>query len=187
MDEKTLHQIIMSVKNIKISSDKLLFSANGKVSERYDEMFDFKSLVDGSIVFFDELAQSKNITLHKNLSSTNVCMDTYCAATLINNTLANAIKYTKKDKNIYISLKDGNFSIEDEGIGIDESSQKEIFSRYQRGTTREGGFGIGLDIISSICKEYDIKISLKSKLNEGSTFSFDLSKLIQHSSNTKNV
>ncbi|PSM53069.1 two-component system sensor histidine kinase [Campylobacter blaseri] len=177
IDNKTLNQIILSVKNIKLSSDKLLFNANGKNSERYNEKFDFKILIDESIIFFNELAKSKNITLHTKLENTNICMDKYCATMIISNVLANAIKYTNKDKNIHITLKENKFIVQDEGIGIDKSMQKEIFKRYQRGVSKEGGFGIGLDIISSICQEYNIKIDLQSSLDKGSIFSFNLSKL----------
>lgn len=177
LDKKTQNQIATSVKNIKLSSDKLLFSVNGKTSERYDEEFDFKDLIQESVSFFDELAHNKNINLTTKLSKCLVVMDKYCASMLINNLLSNAIKYTPKDKSIHIYLQNNRFFVSDEGVGIEENMQKEIFQRYKRGTSLEGGFGIGLDIISSICKEYNIDIVLKSKKDKGSKFSFDLSSI----------
>ena len=58
----------------------------------------------------------------------------------------------------------------DTGIGIDEKVQEDIFKRYNRANSERGGFGLGLNIVLSICKQYKIKIALDSKKGEGSTF-----------------
>jgi len=63
--------------------------------------------------------------------------------------------------------------IEDEGIGIDKSKQKEIFTKFKRATAYSGGFGVGLSIVKSICDMYGIILSLKSTLNVGTTFTLD--------------
>ena len=39
-----------------------------------------------------------------------------------------------------------------------------------RATLEQGGFGIGLNIVSKICKDYNIKIVVDSELNESTTF-----------------
>ncbi|RLA58174.1 MAG: sensor histidine kinase, partial [Epsilonproteobacteria bacterium] len=62
------------------------------------------------------------------------------------------------------------FRIIDEGIGIEESKQKEIFEKFKRGTDYSGGFGVGLSIVKSICDEYGIKIDLKSVIKKGTEF-----------------
>lgn len=171
IDDKMLMQLGASTKNIKQAYDSLLFRANQESIKRYDEYVNLKEVVQESILFFDELLQSKNITLHANLNETEVFMDRYCATIIINNLLSNAIKYTKKEKNIYINLHNRQFSIKDEGIGIKDKMQKKIFQRYQRGTKMAGGFGLGLDIVKSICEKYNIALKLHSKLGQGSTFS----------------
>jgi len=48
--------------------------------------------------------------------------------------------------------------------------QKEIFERFVRASDADGGFGIGLDIVTQVCQEYNIKLELKSKESEGSEF-----------------
>ncbi len=173
IDEKTINQISASVKNIKQTYDKLLFNINGDIIVRYDEVFDLKEVVNENIMFFDEIAKSKNIKLNSKISETPVFMDKYSANMIINNLISNAIKYSGKRKNIEITLQNYILSVKDEGIGINQLIQDSIFIRYKRGTTQEGGFGIGLDIVSSVCKYYNIKISLYSKEKEGSTFILD--------------
>jgi len=61
-------------------------------------------------------------------------------------------------------------TVRDTGIGIDENMKEDIFKRYSRANEERGGFGLGLNIVLSICKKYKIKIDLDSKKGEGSTF-----------------
>uniref|UniRef100_UPI00404879D2 sensor histidine kinase n=1 Tax=Aliarcobacter sp. TaxID=2321116 RepID=UPI00404879D2 len=55
-------------------------------------------------------------------------------------------------------------------MGIADEKIKNIFNRYYRATSQQGGFGIGLSIVNKICKLYNIKIAVKSKLDEGTVF-----------------
>ena len=180
IDEKTINQLSASVKNIKQTYDKLLFNINGDIIVRYDEVFDLKEVINDNILFFEEIAKSKNIKLHSNLFSTFIYMDKYSANMIVNNLISNAIKYSRKRKNIEISLENYLLNVKDEGIGMSKAVQDSIFIRYKRGTKEEGGFGIGLDIVSSVCKDYNIKISLFSEENEGSTFLLNFKNTAHH-------
>jgi two-component system OmpR family sensor kinase len=84
--------------------------------------------------------------------------------------LSNAIKYSDVGDSISITLKDHVLKVKDTGIGIDKKVQDDIFKRYYRENDERGGFGIGLNIVLSICKQYKIKLDLESKKGEGSTF-----------------
>ena len=67
-------------------------------------------------------------------------------------------------------------SVEDTGIGIDTKEVNEIFERYTRFNSSEGGFGIGLNIVKSIINEYDLQIDVESVLNKGTTIRVDFLK-----------
>jgi two-component system, OmpR family, sensor kinase len=175
IDEKTTNQMVASTKYIKQTYDKLLFNINGDIVELYDEEFDLKEIVEQNILFVDEIAKSKEITLYSQVETCKVYMDKQSATMVVNNLISNAIKYTKKRKSISIELKKCKLLIKDEGIGISKELQESIFSRYKRATNEEGGFGIGLDIVSSVCKKYDIDITLDSIETKGSSFILDFS------------
>jgi two-component system OmpR family sensor kinase len=176
IEDKTINQMVASTKHIKQTYDKLLFNVNGDIVEVFDEVFDLKDVIDENILFIDEIAKSKDITLNCDIQSCKIKMDRQSAYMVVNNLISNAIKYTKKRKSIYIELKDSKLLVKDEGIGISEAKQKQIFARYKRVTSEEGGFGIGLDIVSSVCKKYNIGISLESKEKVGSSFTLDFTK-----------
>lgn len=101
---------------------------------------------------------------------------------LFQNLIENAIKFKKKtlDARIQISAKkqgsDWVFSIQDNGIGIDEQYQEKIFVIFQRlhSADEYPGTGVGLAICKKIVEFHKGKIWFKSKAGEGTTFFFSL-------------
>ena len=51
---------------------------------------------------------------------------------------------------------------------MDDEALKEAFKRYKRFDESVGGFGIGLNIVAMIAKEYGLKVSIKSRKGHGS-------------------
>jgi len=86
---------------------------------------------------------------------------------LIDNLISNAIKYNKINGAIKIELNSKYLSVSDTGIGIPKKKLECIFERYIRANDSVGGFGIGLNIVAMIAKEYGIKIEIHSEENKG--------------------
>ena len=86
---------------------------------------------------------------------------------LIDNLLSNAIKYNKNSGFIKVILAKNSMIIEDSGKGMSSENLENLFDRYQRFDKSVGGFGIGLNIVSLIAKEYDFKIDVTSQLGVG--------------------
>ena len=169
-EEKMLRYINSSTKQISEAYNDLHFAVFDDIRDSMNTNFDLKELCTESIEFFGDIALVKKVDVSYEMESLNVFMDKNKAQKIVNNLISNAIKYSKPRGKIEISLKDTVFTIKDYGIGISDEEQELIFKRYERGTNTEGGLGIGLDIVSNISKEYDIKVNLESKLNSGSTF-----------------
>ncbi len=70
------------------------------------------------------------------------------------------------------------FEIKDNGIGISDEMQENIFDSFSQGSVqinrKYGGTGLGLTIVKSLLELLESDIQLKSKLGEGSTFHFSL-------------
>ncbi len=106
---------------------------------------------------------------------------------IILNLVSNAVKFTTKGKiTVSVHLLDEDeekvtieFSVTDTGIGIEENKIKKIFENFQQassGTSRlYGGTGLGLAIVKQLVEAQGGSISIKSKIDEGSSFSFILS------------
>jgi signal transduction histidine kinase len=86
----------------------------------------------------------------------------------------NAIKFSHDNKSIYITLKDNQITIRDEGIGISEEDLPNIFDRYYSVKSDENktGTGLGLTIAKQIALRHNIEIFAESKLSEGTSFVF---------------
>ena len=91
--------------------------------------------------------------------------------------IGNAIKFQEKGNipKITISAEEKNgwtFSIKDNGIGIPEKDQKNIFNRYFRAENAllTQGTGIGLNIVKTHLENLGGSISFSSKEHEGTTF-----------------
>jgi len=170
IDEKSIRRIEASTKTLYQIYEGLSFSTLQSSSERINEEIDFKSVIEQSLEFFEPIAQSKKIILKSQLESVHFIMDQRLASALINNILANAIKYNKPNGTVNISLNNSKLCINDSGIGIELKEQRNIFNRYVRANSSVGGFGIGLDIVKRVCDEYNINIEIKSEVDIGTNF-----------------
>tara|TARA_R110001592_G_scaffold16881_9_gene71583 strand:+ start:6304 stop:9144 length:2841 start_codon:yes stop_codon:yes gene_type:complete len=98
---------------------------------------------------------------------------------LFQNLISNAIKYrSKQAPEIVISAKKlsefWEFSVQDNGMGMDEKYSERIFEMFQRLHRKEDipGTGIGLSLCQKIVERYGGKIWMTSKPDIGSTFFF---------------
>ena len=175
--EKMMKYISSSSKQISQIYNDIQFATFNEFKNNHILEFDLKELLNQSIDFFIDIATLKNINISQNLNSCVVKMDRTKAQRLVNNLISNAIKYSKKDSKINIELINCKLMVEDFGIGIKEEELKEIFVRYKRGENSEGGFGIGLDIVKSVCQEYGLILNLESKEKVGTKFFVDFSNI----------
>ena len=96
--------------------------------------------------------------------------------------LDNAVKYSTDRKEIIVSLSPTTEAVEigiqDFGMGLSEEDKKKVFSRFYRvdkARSRErGGNGLGLSIAKELVEGYNGKISVTSRLNQGSQFKVKL-------------
>lgn len=180
MSSETTTLTPTQIKRIQLSAQKLseiykdliyIFLENKR--EKVDlEEIDIKKAIKKELLYFEALAEKKQITISLRLDNFSYKIDQNDFNRLFNNILSNAIKYSKPKGSISIELKDNTLSIKDTGIGISEKKINDIFKRYFRATKEGGGFGIGLNIVQNICQLYQIKIDVQSKLKKGTTFKF---------------
>lgn len=175
--EKMMRYIISSSKQVSQIYNDIQFAAFNDIEEKSFEEFNLKDLISESIEFFSDISAIKSIKIDSKLDDCYIKMDRTKALRVVNNLLSNAVKYSKQNSLIEVSLNKCLFSVKDFGIGISKEDQKDIFKRYKRGSNFEGGFGIGLDIVKTVCEEYNLNLSLESKKNEETLFSIDFSNI----------
>jgi len=168
VEQKKMKRLEASAKRLSVMYSSLTYRLEGKVEP--SEVLCFLGIVEERVGYVKELIDSKRLHIELDLEPTNVFMARGSAHRLIDNLLSNAIKYSDVGDSIFITMKNNVLEVRDTGIGIDEKVQEDIFKRYSRANDERGGFGLGLNIVLSICKEYKIKLDLDSQKGKGSTF-----------------
>ena len=184
---------------IKMSGDALIVLINdildlakvdaGKMT--FEETpFKMASSISAMLHLFETKILEKNLELVKEYDNRipDVLLgDAVRLHQIVLNLVSNAVKFTAKGKiTISVNLLSENednatieFAVKDTGIGISKDKIKNIFENFQQatsGTSRlYGGTGLGLSIVKQLIEPQGGTINVKSKINEGSTFSFILS------------
>lgn len=116
--------------------------------------------------------------------------DKHFVGQVLVNLIANSIHYGKDGGLTRIRFRDMLdkilIEVEDTGLGISKDDLPRIFERFYRtdkGRSREhGGTGLGLAIVKHVVEAHGERITVRSELGVGSTFSFTLPKVA-----TKNI
>lgn len=120
-----------------------------------------------------------NIDLGPKLGKVNVSR--LYLEELLQNFITNAIKYTHSGSVTIIAKHSKGivkFSVKDTGIGMSRGDQVKVFNKFYRSEDyriREtNGTGLGLYVSTKLAHKLHTNIDLSSRLNHGSTFSFEL-------------
>ena len=125
-------------------------------------------LLKERIVYFSAMAEAKGLKVTINIEQDVILkMDKNDAVRLIDNIISNAIKYNKPKGILYIILTNEAFIVKDEGIGIRSKDLTTILQRFKRANKSEGGFGIGLDIVDQVVRNYGFDLQIRSQEGKG--------------------
>ncbi|MDN5067735.1 sensor histidine kinase [Aliarcobacter butzleri] len=171
LDDKTLrkiNRIEIGAKTISnIYEDLTFVTLNNQIISN-NENINLSNILRQRVDFFLSIANMKKIRFETNIKdNVFIFCDVKKISKLIDNLLSNAIKYNKNSGFIKVILAKNSMIIEDSGKGMSSENLENLFDRYQRFDKSVGGFGIGLNIVSLIVKEYDFKIDVTSQLGVG--------------------
>lgn len=170
LNEKTLkkiNRIEIGAKTVSNIYEDLTYLTLGNKIISHNENIILEKLIYERVDYFKALADAKKIDSKVFIEENSMLyIDKSKLSRLLDNLISNAIKYNKINGSIYIKLKKRELSVKDSGIGIEEENISKMQQRYARFNSSNGGFGIGLDIVATIAKEYKLNISITSKFKE---------------------
>jgi two-component system OmpR family sensor kinase len=174
LTEKNMQRINLSAKRVsEIYKDLVYIFLQENAKKRVVTNISLDEVIKEQLEYFEAFASKKKLTIDSNIEATSFPIEKENFIRLFNNLLSNAIKYNVIEGKIDIKLQNSVLTIKDTGIGIKKEYLNDIFNRYFRATKEQGGFGLGLNIVYHICKNYDIKIEVSSQENQGTTFILD--------------
>jgi len=177
--------------NLDFQLRNIFLAAKIEAGEIYPEILnvDLKNLVKSVIDSFRIEAKKKNLTFEFNFEIVPEKGDIFYFKTdpekvklAIANLISNAIKFSYENGKIIVRVwKDEemvHISVQDFGTGISEANQKIIFDRFKRLdsgiNSLNRGHGLGLSINKAVIDLLQGKISIKSEINKGATFTISI-------------
>jgi two-component system sensor histidine kinase GlrK len=179
---------------IKAECERLILSVNrildfsrmeaGKMFFSFQKA-SLRPIIEKNILKLSPLTQKKkmDITLEIPEDIPSLRMDRERIEEVFENLLSNALKFTMEGGKITVSVKNNNenntveISVSDNGRGIPEDGLMQVFDKFKRVDDKRGairGTGMGLAIVRHIINAHGGHIWVKSKVGEGSIFTFSL-------------
>ena len=179
---------------IKAECERLILSVNrildfsrmeaGKMFFSFQKA-SLRPIIEKNVLKLSPLIQKKkmDITLDIPEDIPSLRMDKERIEEVFENLLSNALKFTSEGGKITVSAKSNGenntieISVSDNGRGIPEDGLMQVFDKFKRVDDKRGairGTGMGLAIVRHIINAHGGHIWVKSKVGEGSTFTFSL-------------
>lgn len=142
----------------------------------------FEKVYKKMLPLFRMKNQRVKLSIDENIPMLNV--DPVKIGTVLTNLLSNAYKFAPEEGQIEIKARlDKNkneviITVSDNGIGVSDEDQRMIFQRFKQvneaTTLVHPGTGLGLALVKVIVQLHGGSVEVKSKLGEGSSFSFSI-------------
>ena len=183
---KEMAEIVLKSSNRLTESLNLLLDQSAIQSDSLQvelEEVELSQIIENSTKVYEPVAEDKNLKLEfiNDYGNVKCKIDRKMLDKVMDNLLSNAIKYTKTGSiTVKLESYDENgisyakIDVSDTGIGIEENKQSLVFEAFRQ--VSEGmnrlyqGTGLGLSVTKKFVELMNGKISVSSKLNEGTTF-----------------
>lgn len=189
VQEELLQILLVTSENLRELTNNILDFTKleeGKVPRNITSI-DIRKEIRMVLLGQEVIAKAKGLELVINIDDnvpSRVMLDKVRAMQILINLVSNAIKFTQEGR-ITLEAKALEstesevtlfFAVRDTGMGISEEKQAQIFEPFRQGGSsinfNHGGTGLGLTIANMLVASAGGKIMLKSKVNQGSEFSF---------------
>jgi signal transduction histidine kinase len=161
-----------------------LAKAEAGAIELAPEPLEVRPLVEGVIDFFALTAEAKGLALALQVADdvpARVHCDGLRLKQILNNLLSNAIKFTEHGS-VLLKVEHAagalHLHVVDTGPGIELAQQEIVFEKFRQGNARvshqHGGTGLGLALSRALAELMHGRLTLRSRVGEGSTFTLVL-------------
>lgn len=175
-DTNYLKSIKSAMRLLNIFSDDMYYSIKKEVTQFEAQWIELEPFMKEQINYLNPIALNNEMDfeLESNVDNPMIFISEIELKRVVLNILSNALKYGYKNSSIKIKIdmkEEGfiSFSITNRGKIL--SDPDKIFEKLYQENSDSLGFGIGLDIVASICKKNDIKIDVTS-INNKTKFKF---------------
>ncbi|UXR64020.1 ATP-binding protein [Bdellovibrio bacteriovorus] len=146
------------------------------------EVADINEIIEEALQHLRPLARERGIEIHTALEPMfSAEFDTTLLKEVVINLIENAIKYTPRGGQIEVvsheSEEDIHVLVKDTGEGIKPEDMEKVWGKFTRGSDqdlRTKGTGLGLYLVKYFIELHGGKVTMESKVGQGTTVSFTL-------------
>ncbi|NUM69424.1 MAG: hypothetical protein HUU43_01140 [Ignavibacteriaceae bacterium] len=180
-----IHRLKQSSRlSAELLQDLLTWAQNSMDMMEFNPVaFAVEKEAESIIALLEHSAKAKDIRISMKAEPGITAMaDTAMINTVMRNLITNAVKFTKPGGIIVVEIKKINdsvlVSVNDNGVGMSDDDVDKLFridvKHSKKGTMEEAGTGLGLIICKEFIERNGGVLSVKSRLNEGTSISFTL-------------
>jgi len=172
---KSIRREIMNI-NFLVQTILKLSKFDANAIEFNRKSTSLESIIESVIENTSTLADLKNVKIEKDIErDKEINCDEHWQIEALTNVVKNAIEHSKENSSVKISANSNDLvttiTIKDEGVGMSKKDIKHIFDRFYKGeNSAKDSIGIGLSLAKAIIEEDNGKITVNSKIDEGTTF-----------------
>lgn len=164
--------------------DLLELARVGSTEIRLQEL-SMAELVEDVLGNLSTLIEESGARIKVDENLPDVLVDAPLVSLALQNLVQNAIKFRRSEVPLEIVVmgvennEQVGLSVSDNGIGLPEEHQEDIFEPFKRLHTRDKypGSGLGLAMVSKVAEKHHGSVAVKSELNSGSEFILTFPKL----------
>ena len=176
-EDKYMSKIEAASKMIATIYDDLSYMVKKDRFEYEKQWIFFSLFLEGRIAFFEDIAKgNSHKIIHEIEEGIKILFSDIELQRIVDNNLSNAIKYAKKNTDIKVTLKKVRnravLEFMTHSKQIDDTDR--IFEPFHQEEDEQGGFGLGLEIVHSICKKENVQVEVTSNA-EVTIFSYTFS------------
>lgn len=176
-----LERIALAVKSLQSTYKDIYYALKNEQVAQDLKTIELGHYLNQQASSYEALAAIKSMIIEIQSPSKDMYIQMSDSALdrIVSNTLANAIKYGKAGSIITIVFGEIGKRVffEVKNLGVISESKELVFKRHFQGSKASTGLGLGLDIVKSICINYDIDIDLSTD-DKSTTFRYIFSEKV---------
>jgi len=177
--ESKMKEVLVQTDRLSLLFDQLLQLARleSNTTQAKKENISLKEILEKILNTHQSAIKNNNNKVQVSIPQNCIVKaDSAFLERILNNLIVNAIKYNHPNGNIFCDWNDKtqSLTIKDEGIGISKKQLPYLFNRFFRADNSRSsqipGNGLGLSIVKKLCDLQNIKITVESIENKGTSF-----------------
>lgn len=190
----TMHRNVVRLNSLVFKVVQEEANLKAKVNEKIERReVKLRAIVEELISDLSPLASAANLSLtNKVPEELTAFVDENMLTLIFQNLISNAIDYTPNGEVIIGAQKiNQSASIEcwvsDNGAGIPADRLEKVFDKLETDPDKQSGMGLGLAIVKQFVEAHGGKVTVDSKLGQGSTFRFIIPYQAEQGQNTNRI